>query len=243
MTAQEMMDEVTFIIDPFVRRHCGPLFFAKSMDIPRGNILSNGSFGFINTGEKRLLVTCHHVWREFKNLRKIHPELMFAICLPNENPIVLCEIDFMFIDEDDRCDLVTFDMESLASLCVSRGLDFFNVQQNLPPKLCCGDTIYLIGFPGKGREDNENSVGFARQGIGVHASQVGQFSFLADVSKPKRNTDFFAGISGAPCFAVYADGPIKLVGFATGFAPGSMSMLQFAYAHYIQPDGIIRYMS
>jgi hypothetical protein len=243
MKGQEMIDYLTFIIDPSVRKHCGPLFFVKSLDIPKGNILSNGSFGLINTGKKRLLVTCHHVWEEFKKLRKAHPELMLSICLPKENPVVPCEIDSMLIDEDKKCDLVTFDMESLASLFVSCGLDFFNVQHNPPPKLSDGDNVYLIGFPGKGREDNEDSVGFPRQGIGVNASHVGQFSYLADVSKKNMSTDFFAGISGTPCFAVGPNRPIKLVGFATGFAPNSMSMLQFTFARYIQPDGVIRYMS
>src|SRR5882724_9485345 len=124
MKGQEMMDYITFIVDPSVRRHCGPLFFVKSLDTPKGNILSNGSFGLINTGEKKLLVTCHHVWDEFKNLRRTHPELMFSISLPKENPIALCEIDSMLIDQDKKCDLVTFDMKDLKSLFLSRGLDF-----------------------------------------------------------------------------------------------------------------------
>src|ERR1700761_4575393 len=179
MRGQEMIDYITFIVDPATRKHCGPLFFVKSLETPRGNILSNGSFGLINTGKKKLLVTCYHVWEELKKLRNAYPELKFSICIPKENPVALPEISSMLIDEDKRCDLVTFDMDSLASFCVSHGLDFFNMQHNPPPKLSDGDTVYLIGFPGKGREDNENSVGFPRQGIGVQVNHVGQFSFIA----------------------------------------------------------------
>jgi len=238
-----MMDYITWIIDPAVRKHCGPLLFANSMDVPKGNILNNGTFALVNTGRKRLLVTCCHVWDQFKQLQTEHPDLKFCVCASLKQPWALHKIDSMWVDDDRKCDLVTFDIGCLESECAACGLNFFNIQENPPPKLSEGDTIYLIGFPGKGREDNEDSVGFPRQAIAVNATQVGQFSFLADLSKRKMETSFFAGISGAPCFACSANRPIKLVGFATGFAPNSLGMLQFTYASFIQPDGIIRYMS
>jgi hypothetical protein len=171
-------DDLIFVIEPQVRRFCGPLFFTNSLHTPSGNIPHNGSFGLINTGEKKLMVTCHHVWNKFKELRSENPKLMFGVCFDMPKPVTI-EMDSLFVDEDKRCDLVTFDMQSLLPIC--GGLEFFNLYQNRPPKINVGDVLYLIGFPGKGRQDGENSIGFPRQPIGVQATEIGNFGFYADV--------------------------------------------------------------
>ena len=106
-------DDLIFVIEPQVRRFCGPLFFTASFDTPPGNIPHNASFGLIDTGKKKLLVTCHHVWNDFKELRSENPKLMFGVCFDMPKPIVITDPDSLVVDEDKRCDLVTFDMESL----------------------------------------------------------------------------------------------------------------------------------
>ena len=73
--------------------------------------------------------------------------------------------------------------------------------------------------------------------------RIGEFSFLSQVINLKLDETDYGGISGAPCFIVRAGAPIRLVGFATGFARNQMNMLQFTYARFIGKDGIIRYMS
>jgi len=72
---------------------------------------------------------------------------------------------------------------------------------------------------------------------------VGESTFISRVDNLKLDETDYAGISGAPCFIVREGAPIRLVGFATGFAANQMNMLQFTYARYIGKDGIIRYMS
>jgi len=242
MEGQALRDYLDFVVDPSVRRFCGPVFFINSLQTPANNIFGNGSFSLIDTGQRRLLVTCHHVWEDFKKLRNEHPNLMFGVCLDFNNPIVIYDIDDALVDEDKRCDLATFDIASLSKICTAGGLEFFNLHVNRPPKLEEGVTIYLIGFPAKGRQDDTNSIGFPRQAIGVAATHVGDLSFFSDVTTLQKDKTDFAGISGSPCFLVTENRPVRLVGFTTGYAPNNMNMLQFTHARCIQPNGIIQYM-
>ncbi len=213
------------------------------MTTPKGNIFANGSFGLIDTGKMKLLITCHHVWNEFKKLRAEKPELMFGLCIDIFNPIMIPDPDSLFVDECRRCDLATFDMGTILDAFTPQGLQFFNVHANRPPKLNNGENLYMIGFPGKGREDNQSSVGFVRQPIAVTATQVGVSKFFADVSKFRLRARDFGGISGCPCFVIWENRPIRLVGFATGFGEDNLGLLQFTYARYIQPNGVIQYMA
>jgi hypothetical protein len=232
-------DDLIFIIEPQVRQFCGPLFFTNSLLTPAGNIPNNGSFGLIDTGEKKLMVTCCHVWDEFKEQRAKNPKLMFGVCFDMLQPVTV-EMDSILVDEDRRCDLVTFDMQSLLPIC--RKLDFYNLYQNQPPQINEGDVLYLIGFPGKGRLDNEDSIGFSRQPIGAQATEVGKFRFFASVKNLGLQVDDFGGISGAPCFLVRDNLQLKFVGFTTGYAPNEMNSLSFSYVDFIRPDGTINYM-
>lgn len=54
--------DLEFVIEPQVRYFCGLIFFTKSMETPAGTIVNNGSFGLVDTGSRKLLVTCSHVW-------------------------------------------------------------------------------------------------------------------------------------------------------------------------------------
>ena len=233
------------IVEPQVRKFCGPLFFTSSDTTPKGNIESSGSFGLVSIGEKKLLVTCWHVLERFKEKHSENSALRFGIGSGGRHPVSVSLDDLlkMKVDDDRRCDLATFDISDGLDWVAAGNLEFFNLNVNRPPKVHDGDVLYLIGFPGKGRIENETSIGFPRQSIGVQASQIGDFTFLSGVRNLKLDETDYGGISGAPCFVVQEGPPIKLVGFATGFAPNQMNMLQFTYARFIGQDGIIRYMT
>jgi len=233
------------IVEPQVKKFCGPLFFTSSNTTPKDNIESSGSFGLVSIGEKKLLVTCWHVLEGFKEKHSKNSALRFGIGFGGKHPVSVSLDDLlkMKVDDERRCDLATFDVSDALDLVAASNLEFFNLNVNCPPKVHVGDVLYLIGFPGKGRIENETSVGFPRQPIGVQASQIGEFTFISCVINLKLDETDYGGISGAPCFIVREGAPIRLVGFATGFAANQMNMLQFTYARYIGEDGIIRYMT
>ena len=147
------------------------------------------------------------------------------------------------VDDDKRCDLVTFDVgdDHGIHLVAQSNLEFFNLKTYPPPKVEVGNVLYLIGFPGKGKIENENSIGHPRQPFGVEAVHVGESSFHARGIAGLDQTDY-AGISGAPCFVISKNTPIRLAGFATGFAPNEINLIQFTYAHFIGEDGKISHM-
>jgi hypothetical protein len=241
---------LAMIVDPQVRQFCGPLFFTSSFTTPKNNIEGSGSFGLVVIGDKKLLVTCWHVlYAErdgFKDKHSQNPELRFGIGFGGKRPVSLSFDESMEkkIDDEKRCDLVTFDVSDALELVAAGNLAFFDLNAKPPPKVRVGDVLYLIGFPAKGRLESETSIGFVRQPIGVQASQVGDFNFFARVINLKLDETDYAGISGAPCFIVSEGAPLpRLVGFATGFAPNEMNMLQFTYAKFIGRDGLIRYMA
>ena len=233
------------IVEPQVRKFCGPLFFTSSSTTPKGNIESSGSFGLVRIGEKKLLVTCWHVLEGFKEKHSKNSALRFGVGLGGKYPVSVNLDDLlkMKVDDERRCDLATFDVSDALDLVAASNRDFFDLNVNRPPKVHVGDALYLIGFPGKGRIENESSVGFPRQPIGVQASLIGEFTCIANVMNMKLDETDYGGISGAPCFIVREGLPVRLVGFATGFAPNQMNMLQFTYARYIGKDGMIRYMT
>ena len=236
---------LTMIVEPQVRKFCGPLFFTSSSITPKNNIESSGSFGLVSIGGKKLLVTCWHVLEGFRELHTKNPALRFGIGIGGRHPVSVSLDDLlkMKVDDDRRCDLAVFDISDALEQVAASNLEFFNLSANRPPKVCNGDVLYLIGFPGKGRIESETSVGFPRQVIGVQASLIGEFSFMSSVVRLNLDESDYAGISGAPCFVVREGAPIKLIGFVTGFAPNQMNILQFTYAKFIGQDGVIHYMA
>jgi hypothetical protein len=233
------------IVEPQVRKFCGPLFFASSTITPKNTIESSGSFGLIAIGNKKLLVTCWHVLQGFKEKHAENPVLRFGVGFGGSRPFSVSLEDLlkMKVDDERRCDLVAFDVSDALDLVAASNLEFYNLNLNRPPRVQDGDVLFLIGFPRKGRIENETSVGFPRQPIGVRASLIGESTFISNVVNLKLDETDYGGISGAPCFVVREDTSPKLVGFATGFAPNQMNMLQFTYAKFIGQDGIIRYMA
>lgn len=225
-------DELGLVIEPQVRRLCGPIFFTRSLEQAFGNVTNNGSFGLVDTGKRKLLVTCHHVLAGFHGLRLMNPELKMCVCFDWKTPIVF-DADKP-IDTDQTIDLATFDMEPFLSAC--GGHDFFNVQRNPPPKVKKGDVLFFIGFPGHLRRVVDGALGFGRSPYAVVAAGADDLHFYSDISNVQRPDDDVGGISGCPCFSVRGGKPIQLVGFATSHW---MNHLFFTYASRIDSDGRI----
>ena len=60
------IDLLNFVIFPQIKQFVGPVFFFHSLKSEIGNVIFNGSYGLVDTGEKKLLVTCRHVVEDFR---------------------------------------------------------------------------------------------------------------------------------------------------------------------------------
>jgi hypothetical protein len=58
--------ELNMIVAEEVKPYRGPILFDRSgTHASEDNIFTNGGFTLVNTGERKILVTCYHVWDEF----------------------------------------------------------------------------------------------------------------------------------------------------------------------------------
>src|SRR5205823_4786599 len=96
--------EMTMLSEPEARKHCGPIFFTRSLIKPsKENIITNGSFGLVDSGTRKLLVTCHHVWEGFDDEHFKDPNVKMCVCLDAKNPVYLDKKHL--IDHDKQVDL------------------------------------------------------------------------------------------------------------------------------------------
>jgi hypothetical protein len=221
--------DMEFLIEQEIRPYCGPIFFARSLESADGNITANGSFGLIDTGQKKILVTCHHVWKDFQNAVDKDPDLNLCVCLDRNPPVILDQ--GQLIDQDKQLDIATFDIEPLLAACVGR--KFYPLNQNSACRLKNGDPLAFVGYPGKFRSATDEGVQFGRMLHGVSVSDVSNLRVAAKISKAH------GGISGTPCFLVRSGKPSLLVGFATEEGFG---ILWFTHAHCLNVDGTINKM-
>ncbi len=230
-----------FLHEPQIKPCCGPLFFARSTEIATGNVTANGSFGLVDTGQRKLLVTCHHVWADYQKACRDDPEFKLLVCLDHNSPVVLGSNQL--IDQNETLDIAIFDMASLLGACSGR--KFYPINENPPRKVTKGDRVYFLGYPGVFRSATEEGVSFGRMRYAVNASAVSGSYFFADISKSKSiydqklksKEDLYGGISGSPCFLVRRDRPVHLLGFANSI---SMRILRFTHASCLNPDGTIK---
>ena len=99
--------------------------------------------------------------------------------------------------------------------------------------------IFLIGFPGHGRNAGGHFISFNRNPFGMIVSSVDGNIFHANVERIPWEVDQYGGISGCPAFLISAGraNEIKLVGFAREVW---MKQLMFTHARQLLPDGRIR---
>lgn len=224
--------ELEFVIEPQVRKFCGPMFLSRSLETAMGDVTANGSFGLVDTGNKKLLVTCYHVWDEFRKGRDKNSDLQMCICLDQRNPVVFAPEEPL--GEDRELDIVTFDMEPLLEACGGR--TFYPLNQKPARKVAKGDVLFFIGFPGNLRCVIDGALGFGRSPYALRAHSMDNMRFYSDVSNVIKQSEQFGGISGCPCFVVQEDKPIRLAGFATS---KWKEFLVFTHARCLNHDGTI----
>src|SRR5436309_13690454 len=96
-------DEIEFWIEPQINPYRGPLFIPRSLESPVGdNIITNGGFGLVDTGRKKLLVTCQHVWKQFQDEHSQHSNVRMCGCLDQHCPLHVHQKDP--IDQDSKPD-------------------------------------------------------------------------------------------------------------------------------------------
>jgi len=224
--------ELEYCIEPEVQQYCGPVFFTLSRQKAEGNVIANGSFGLVDTGSKKVLVTCHHVWKEFQEARLIQENLEMCISL-GRGPLVVLPPGSA-ISEDRKLDIATFDMEPLLGVCGGR--KFYPLNLKPPRTVKTGDMVFFIGFQGHHRHIVDGALHFGVTRFGVKVSSVDGWDIYSDISELKMNPEELGGISGCPCFRVRPGKPTELAGFVKAVLG---RYLCFTHANCLKKDGTI----
>lgn len=159
---------------------CGPIFITPGLLTYPGQMIDNGTFSLIDTGERRLLVTCHHVWQAFLDCRNTNPDTALCINLADgDASIAFASPEHQLIDADPELDLAVFDFEPgqirVKKISVNHQQDWFPVPQWPIPRIENGEYVVLMGFPGR-RITKEGMVcTFRTQAVPLGVSGVDVF--------------------------------------------------------------------
>ena len=229
-----------FLIEGQILQCCGPLFFSKSSEFKPTNVARNATFGLVDTGQRKILVTCHHVVEDFLEFRRECSEAKMGILLGDNIPVELHSNQL--ICSDAKLDLATFDMHPIMSYCEKR--KFYPLNHFSAPPLKPKDILAFVGYIGEGRCASPMGISFEYEAFGVSVADVSGDMVAVDISRTKMDLGTRAtapvsngGISGGPCFQLFPNGCLRLVAFATSEAVGT---LRLTHAACLKSDGTIQ---
>jgi hypothetical protein len=237
---------------------CGPIFITPGLMTYPNQMIDNGTFSLIDTGERRLLITCHHVWQAYLDCRTKNPDAILGINLGDGD----ASIAFAFpgrqlIEADPDLDLAVFDFEPgqirVNGVPVKHQKDWFPARQCPIPKIGEGQYVALMGFPGKRITKEGMLCTFSTQVLPLKVSGVGrkQLYILNEGENAEVLNDiksWLGGLSGSPAYALGEDGA-SLIGFVkSGHKPSEdagshdsifSGSLSLTHACFLRRDGTL----
>jgi len=240
--------------------YCGPIFIAPGLRTYPKEMIDNGTYSLVDTGQRRLLITCNHVWQAFLERRAEYPESVLALNLgEGTGSIAFAHPERQLIDTDSTLDLAVFDFEPnqirTDGVMVNHQKDWFPVRQWPIAKVRDGEHVMLMGFSGKRVKKVGMLCTFVTQVLPLSLSGVGSREMY--IFNEGENTEVFndmknwlGGLSGSPAYVLGKDGA-SLVGFVkSGFKrtveEGNLSdssvfagCLSLTHASFLQRDGTL----
>lgn len=255
-------------VDAFVQKlttemlsFCGPIFITPGLMTYPEQMIDNGTYSLIDTGKRRLLVTCHHVWRAYLDERVKNPEAALGLNLgEGDANIVFACPEKQLIDSDADLDLAVFEFEpahlQVNKAKVNHQKAWFPIRTWPIPSAKDGDYVALMGFPGKRIKKEGQLCTFSTQALPFKISGVGRrqiviFNEAENVEVFNEIKNWLGGLSGSPAYTLQEDGA-SLVGFVkSGFRRNEVGevptqedslfsgSLFLTHACFLKPDGTL----
>jgi hypothetical protein len=226
--------------------HCAPIFFLPSSRPVPADIYANGTAALLDTGIKRVLVTCEHVWSDFKAYREEMPEARLAVIFRHGYALPIWIEDSFLIDSDRDLDLVVFDAEfgdEMLGFKRFYRIPRFPLADPKPDQL-----ISFVGFPGASRRVSQSTGQFKYSSFGLTVTDVSHTRILLASTPDRFNYDNedqvvphidLGGMSGAPAYGRTRGLGFDLAGFVQ-MGRNSGSDIYLSKASFLQRDGTIR---
>lgn len=241
---RQMMDEARLL------RHCAPIFFFPTDSLSPETIYANGTVGLVDTGEKKLLITCAHVWDGFLDFRLKHPSAQLAVTFSGGiGPPEILDRDPWALDRD--LDLAVFTAKPDTW---QMGLKTFYKIPSWPvPESVVGNAVAFQGFPGVGRRTSAFVGEFRYSFFGLGVSSVSRRRVMLSKSRGDRQLRDNAGnaippisiggISGSPAYVLarMTNSPVVDFRLAGIVVEGSTSDGTVFLTHLsaLRPDGTL----
>jgi len=209
--------------------------------------MNRGCFSLINTGERDLFVTCHHVLEYYENLHSANE--CAEIVAYAQNAPVLIELGGFTIKDKNRTPLdmaIFIGREDSVSI---PGSQFFELR-GPGPVVKEGDPILVVGYPAANVSVSLTSAEFGIMQFLTRASSISDHRIVLangfgdrvynDFCDPPRSREDapLGALSGSPAFHIGLDGEYTLVGIVTDGEHESGTIL-ISRIECLLPDGTI----
>ena len=211
---------------------------------PPIEILRNATYGLVDTGERKLLLTCYHVWDYLQELRLTHREAEITINLaPGASPAISSA---PIIAADRDLDIAVIDPKLQAGELGDRA--FFKMTNWPQSPIRGGEAIVFRGYPEVGRVNYENHAQFRSSFFGLHVTSVSDRSILLRNDNNDRTMVGLhneplaptrgSGLSGSPAYRLGTSG-LELAGIVRdGLSTDGIIML--THISFLNRDGTLR---
>jgi hypothetical protein len=223
--------------------HCTPIFFMPSITSLPTNITANGTVALIDTGSRKILVTCAHVWFEFLKFRQENNGAILSMKFRYGRGALTGILDAALIDCDEQLDLAVFATNLPEDILGHKRffkIDNFPIADPKPRQ-----PISCVGFPGEARRVSETGMNFGYASLGLTVSDVSHSQILLASNDPRVLRDGvgrlaapinLGGMSGAPAYTRTASAGFNLAGFVRA-GNKSDSDIRLSKASFLRQDG------
>jgi hypothetical protein len=223
--------------------HVGSIFIAPGpATLPR-EIIGGATATLLDTGARRMLITCHHVLQELRDQKKETPSAILALNLGDGNQTVELPDpeNHLIHDQATPLDLVSFRYAGLCSPSFPEK-QYLQVKTDHSPRVERGDYLVFVGFPGAFRSTRGCLVKITSMAIPLVVTDVSPSTIFAaaDGNNDEVLTDMqdhFGGFSGSPVYLVKEQRPLVLVGFVRAWARLGGGCLMVSPSSPLQGDG------
>ena len=236
-----------FTDDAMMSCHCAPIFFLPSATAPPAGVAANGTIALLDTGQRKILVTCWHVWDEFLAYSQKHPGASLCTVFANGPtwPIVIPAESL--IDSEPSLDLAVF--VATPESWNMGWKNFFRINCWPVPKARKGDPISFLGFPGALRDTSRGVGDFGAFVLCATVSDVSHRGLviarapdseghLVDSRGKKLQPLEVGGLSGCPAYVRDAKWRPSLAGFVH-MGTKTNADIFLIHAAFLNPDGTI----
>jgi hypothetical protein len=235
----------TDLLSPFIVM----LATTKTENPDSTDVCTNGTGSLIDTGQRRLLVTNHHVYDAFLKCRSEVPCSKLLMSGVDGTPFLTIS-DEQCVASDVTCDLAVLEIQP--AIIERLGKRFYRSTSWPPKRPRKGAKVVVLGYPGQGRAPiSSDSLGIMPLAIGRTVTSLSDRHFvLADEDGdaythapegPKPLTSY-GGISGSAAYEFRSNprglGDFRLCGFA--YEQSQSGAVYIAHADHINADGTIR---